>query len=235
MESSFDSRAGFADKTPKRREAVWGMFRCRERWGLSFKGWAILLLAILAVAAGFVSVIHPFLSVESRVEGEFLVIEGWVPDYAMQQGIGEFEAHPYKKIITTGEPLAKGFFLSEHKTFAEVGAATLRKLGMTSNQVVAVPSKYTRRGRTYASAVALRTWFEEQRIEPRAINIITSGPHSRRSRLIYGRVLGPTVRVGVIPVESAEYDPRRWWQYSAGLRAMIGETAAYLNACLFGK
>ena len=195
----------------------------------------MLLLAGLAILACFVLNIHPFLSAESRVEGEFLVIEGWVPDYAIQQAVSEFKAHPYKRIITTGEPLAKGFFLAEYKTFAQVGAATLEKLGMTSNQVVAVPSTYTRRGRTAASALAVRTWFEEQRIEPRAINIITIGPHSRRSRLIYGRVLGSSVRVGVIPIESAEYDSRRWWQYSAGLRAVIGETAAYLNACVSGK
>jgi hypothetical protein len=83
--------------------------------------------------------------------------------------------------------------------------------------------------------MAVATWFSQQKHSPRSVNIVTIGAHSRRSRLIYQRVLGSHVEVGVLPIEGRDYDPRLWWRYSNGLRAVLGETVAYINARLFGS
>jgi hypothetical protein len=219
----------------KQNTALWGLLQRKPRWSLSRGAWALLLSTGLVMAFILVFVVHPFLSVTSRVNGEFLVVEGWVPDYAIQQAVSEFNGHSYKTVIATGEPLSKGSMLSEYHTFAEVGAATLKKLGVNTNQVVSVPSRYTQRGRTIASASALRSWFEAEKIRPHAINIVTLGGHARRTRILYQKVLGKSVDIGVIAVEPADYDPKRWWHYSAGVRAVISDLVGYLNARLFGR
>lgn len=212
-----------------------GLLQRRVRWSLSLKGWLLVLALSTAGTAAFVFGIHPFLSVSAPVKGEFLIVEGWIPDYAIQNAAAEFRSNPYRVILVTGGPLGKGSFLAQYGTFAEVGAATLRNLGFTSNEVVSVPSAHHQRSRTLGSAMSVATWFSQQKHSPRSVNIVTIGAHSRRSRLIYQRVLGPHVEVGVLPIEGRDYDPRLWWRYSAGLRSVMGEAAAYINARLFGS
>ena len=38
------------------------------------------------------------------------------------------------------------------------------------------------------------------------------------------------VKVGVIAIENEEYDPKRWWVSSEGVRTVINETIAYVYA-----
>jgi uncharacterized SAM-binding protein YcdF (DUF218 family) len=156
-----------------------------------------------------------------------LVVEGWGPDYALQAALEEFNRNHYEKIFVTGGPLEQGVPLSEYKTYAELGAATLLKLGMSTNAVQAVPSPLVRRDRTYTSALSLRNWLDEHGTAPASINLITVGPHARRSRLLFEKALGKGVRVGVTAVPVNDYDPRRWWRSSAGVRAVINEALAY--------
>jgi hypothetical protein len=44
--------------------------------------------------------------------------------------------------------------------------------------------------------------------------------------------LGREVQVGVIAVEPREYDPKRWWRYSEGVKSMISELIALPYAWL---
>jgi len=213
-----------------------GLITYKERWGISGRGWIALLGTTLLLLFGLGFAIHPFLATTNRLpDAEFLVVEGWVPDYAMKESVKEFRSHHYNRILVTGEPLARGSLLAEYGTFAELGAATLLKLGLDTNIVVAVPAPYTRRGRTFESASAVADWFQKNHFVARSLNIVTVGAHSRRSRLLYCKVFGPQTAIGVISIPTEEYDPARWWHYSAGLRAIIGETSAYLNARLFGR
>ncbi|NEP26194.1 MAG: cytosine deaminase, partial [Moorea sp. SIO3I6] len=57
--------------------------------------------------------IHPFLSITSPINADALVVEGWLPDYALKGAMEEFDRGNYQKIITTGLPLRKGYYLSE--------------------------------------------------------------------------------------------------------------------------
>ena len=36
--------------------------------------------------------------------------------------------------------------------------------------------------------------------------------------------------MGIISVENREYDPKRWWKYSEGVREVIGEGVGYVYA-----
>jgi uncharacterized SAM-binding protein YcdF (DUF218 family) len=204
-----------------------GLLRRRQCLVPTLRGWLVLLLICTALVLVGARGIHPFLAVNAPLPGGVLVVEGWGPDYALQAALEEFNRNHYEKLLVTGGPLEQGVPLSEYKTYAELGAATLLKLGMSTNAVQAVPSPLVRRDRTYTSALSLRNWLDEHGMAPASINLITVGPHARRSRLLFEKALGKGVRVGVTAVPVNDYDPRRWWRSSAGVRAVISEALAY--------
>jgi hypothetical protein len=134
----------------------------------------LVLAAGVTVAAGLG--LFPFLAVNRSVPADVLVVEGWVADYVLEFSAREFQTCHYSRLYTTGGPLAKGWYLAEYKNFADLGAATLRRLGLGSNAVVAVPAPNTRLDRTYQAALALRACLEKTHQPVTAINIITWDP-----------------------------------------------------------
>jgi hypothetical protein len=195
----------------------------RSRWGLSWRGWALVF--VLVGIGGWLGItrIHGFLAITDPVEADYLVVEGWVADYALEAAARQYREGAYSRLFTTGGPLAKGHYLAEHQTHAELAAAVLRHMDFIPDQLVAVPTAVRGRNRTYHSAVALRDWFREQGLEVIGLNVITVGTHARRTRLHYRRAFGPEVRIGIIAVPDEDYDPQRWWQSSEGAKAVISE------------
>jgi hypothetical protein len=203
----------------------------KEMWTLTFQGWIVTLLCIAALSLGIVTNLHSFLSVSSPVQADILVVEGWLPDEALKGAIAEFNSHSYKKLITTGLPLLKGSYLAEYNNFAELAAATLIALGFDQQNLVVVPATDVIKYRTYAGAAALRQWLEKSDLKGKSINLYTLGVHARRSWLIFKQVLAP-IEVGVIAAKPIDYDPKKWWNYSAGVRSVSDETIAYVYARL---
>ncbi|MCU0772154.1 MAG: YdcF family protein [Verrucomicrobia bacterium] len=210
-----------------------GVMRRGRGWRLTGRGWALVALVFLAGLLGFLLGIHPFLAVQAPVRADVLVVEGWAADYAIKAAAREFEQGGYATVYVTGGPMERGAPLSEYRTYAALGAAVLDYFGAPTNHTQAVPAPKVRRDRTYASALALRDWMEAQDESPTALNVLTIGPHARRSRLLYEKAFAGTCRIGVIPIEPQEYDPDRWWAYSAGVRTVMSETVAYFYARVF--
>jgi hypothetical protein len=86
--------------------------------------------------------------------------------------------------------------------------------------------------RTYTMAHAIRQRLEADGVSTSRINVVTFGPHARRSRLLYEEAFGPHSDIGVLPITSRDFDPRHWWTTSDGVRTMIGEAVAYAYARL---
>ena len=63
---------------------------------------------------------------------------------------------------------------------------------------------------------------------PAKLNVVSVGPHARRSRLLFRRAFGRQTQVGVVSVPNPDYDPQRWWAYSIGFRTVVGESVGYL-------
>jgi hypothetical protein len=80
--------------------------------------------------------------------------------------------------------------------------------------------------------VALKDWLHSHGVTETNFNVISLGPHSRRSRLLFEKALGRDCRVGVTTVEEEGYDARRWWQSSEGVRTVLDEMIAYWYARL---
>jgi len=210
-----------------KKKVCWGLVRRRDCLVLTRRGWLLLVLSLAAFTMVTVRELHPFLAVTEPVAGGLLVVEGWIPDVAMKAAIAEFRQHHYAKVCVTGGPISRGAQLSGYKTFAEMGTATLLKLGLSTNEVQAIPSAWIRRDRTSAEAVALKKWMRDHGVASTTVHLITEGPHARRSRLLFQRVFGSGVAVGVTSIPSGEYDPEYWWQSSEGVRTVVGETLAY--------
>jgi hypothetical protein len=210
-----------------------GLLRRRQCLVPTLRGGVLLglILAALVLLAG--RELHPFLAVTDPVPGGVLVVEGWAPDYMLEEAIAEFKRDHYTGFFVTGIPLQQGAPLSEYKNYADLGAATLVKLGLSTNEVQAVPTGLTRRDRTYAMALSLKHWWREHQMAPTKVNLITGGPHARRSRLLYEQAFGGAVKIGIIALPNLEYDPAHWWRSSEGVREVVGEGIAYVYAKFF--
>lgn len=216
-----------ATEVTSERPSRWGLFRRRLVWFPTARGWLILLLL-----AGLMGVIvlrgaYPFLAVNAPLRDGVLVVEGWLPDYALEEALAEFKRHPFERLYVTGGPIEKGGFLSEFKTYAQLGAATLKKLGMREDQLQAVPAPFVQQDRTYIAAVALKNWLREHGRAHEKMHVISHGPHARRTRLLFEKAMGDDMTIGITAVEDRNYDPKKWWAGSCGVRAMIDETVAY--------
>lgn len=203
----------------------------KERWGLSFRGWLVITFVVVFGVVFLARSVYPFLAVTHRVKADTLVLEGWVHPYAAHAAIDEFRAGGFHRIFTTGGPVTgDGAYTSDPNTSASVGAGLLVKLGVPSDSIQMVPSRVMGRDRTYNSAVALREWLRQHNVDVRGVNIVTENTHARRSRLLYEKAFGDTVAIGVIGVPNPDYDPRRWWGYSEGVKDVLTEGSAYLYA-----
>jgi len=205
----------------------------REMWVPTIQGGIVTLLFIATLILFILTHIHSFLAPNSPIKADILVVEGWVPDYALKKAIDEFNRGSYKKLITTGIPVEEGYYLSHYKNAAEMAAATLRVLNFDRDKLVAVPASKVNINRTASTAVALRQWLADSDLKVKSINLQSFDVHARRSWLTYKQALAPDIKVGVITVNSDDYNPDKWWFYSAGVRLIISETISYIYAKLF--
>ena len=174
--------------------------------------------------------LHPFLEVTERVGGDVLVVEGWSPDFALRTAAEEFDRGAYRHLFVTGGPIEKGAPFLALKTYAELGAETIRRLKQRTNSVTAVPAPDARTDRTFAAAVALKLWLRGHGPAPKRIDVLTLGPHARRTRLLFQKAFGDEVQVGIIAVPDDRYEAARWWTSSDGFRTTTAELIAYLYA-----
>ncbi|EGK84168.1 YdcF family protein [Microcoleus vaginatus PCC 9802] len=206
------------------------LIRRREMWAVTREGWVIALMGLIIAMLLILTNIHPFLAVNAPIKADILVVEGWLPDYAIESAIAEFKKGEYSQLITTGVPLSKGYYLAEYKNYAELTAATCIALGFDKNKLVAVPAANVLKHRTAASAIALRDWFSTSGLKVNSINLYSFGPHARRSWIVFKEVLNPEIKVGIIAAEPQDYNPQEWWKSSEGFRTVIGEIIAYIYA-----
>jgi len=215
---------------PKR---FWSLVRKGRCLVPTWRGWLVLVLILALLGVISLRSIYPFLAVNDPRPGGVMVAEGWASDRTLDFIVAEFRRNHYAKVYVTGGPVEIGRLLSEYTTYADRGAASLLKSGLNTNEVQAVPAPTTRQDRIYTAASALRNWWREHGVAPHSVNVISEGPHARRSRLFYRKALGKEVQVGVVAFPSRDIDPKRWWRSSAGFRSVVDESVGYVYAVLF--
>ena len=208
------------------------MFPLFRKHSLWLPTWQALLAAAViigAVAWIFIANIHSYLAVTERAEGaKILVIEGWISDVALAQQLEGFEpGEPYDHIFTTGSALPKGYYLSEYRSYAELTAKTLEHLGVPGEHIIVAATDHKTSDRTYQCAVAFKEKLAASAAivgRPGAVDILTGGVHSRRTRSVFQKILGEEIEVGIISEDQGGYDQRRWYTTSEGVKSVIIET-----------
>lgn len=200
---------------------------------LTFLGRFLILLLIAALFVGFTANLYPFLAPEAPPHKGVLVVEGWIHDFALDRAVAMYRTGNYSKIVCTGVPIETGSYIQAFKSYPEMTAARLRKLGVDPSEIIIAIGEETRKDRTYIAAIALREAFMAYNIGETNIHLVTTGPHGRRSRLLFKKALGKEYRIGITCLEDSDYDPERWYAYSEGVRKVIGEWIAYTYARFF--
>ena len=209
------------------RRACWGLIRRKEKWVLTWRARLSLLVLLAGSGVFLVRTIHDFLAVDAPVKSGVLVIEGWISEDTLTNFIAN--QIDYEMIYTTGGPtLTDRHSKDDSDTYASVARQRLIKAGVRREKIRMVPCWISRRDRTFAGALALREWCASNRVDLAAFNVVTIGPHARRSRLLNQKVFDSRVKIGVIALPNPEYEAEHWWRYSEGVKETLSETAAYL-------
>jgi hypothetical protein len=207
-----------------------GLLVRRERWTLSWAGRLLVLLLFLGVALAVISGLYPFLAVASPVKSETLVVEGWLPRQGLVQTVALVNIGGYRRVFTSGTVAEDDWNARPGETYAELAAERLVMLGLPGDLVQAVPCAEVRKDRTYSSALAVKNWCATNHIRLDSLNLVTFGPHARRSRMLYQEAFGNDVKIGVITLTNKHYDPSRWWFSSEGFRDVTSEAIAWFYA-----
>src|SRR2546430_5906599 len=83
------------------------MLQTRQRWGLSVRGRLVVVALVLGVFLAGILYTHPFLAVTDRTGADVLGVEGWLPNYALEESIAEVRARPYRLRGAGGLPNPK--------------------------------------------------------------------------------------------------------------------------------
>lgn len=191
----------------------------------------ILVIALLVISAGgafAIANLHLFLAKNAPINADILVVEGWLPDYALKAAMNEFEQGSYQRLITIGGSIPRGSYLSQYKTFAELAAATLTAMGLDPQYVSVAPHNAENASRTGDMATDLKQWLILTNQQVTSLNLVTLGTHSRRSWILFKKLLAPQIDVGIIAIEPCHYDPLKWWKSSEGTRTILSEFIAYM-------
>lgn len=200
---------------------------------LTWQGKLLFAVVLFIAFLLFLKLIPIFLSPNQPNNGDILVLDGQMPDFAIEKAIEVFESGNYKYIVTTGGKIKTGYFIADYKSMAEFTAATFIKLGFEIDKLVVIPGGDIKRDRTYNSALSLKKWLKENCEDPFQLDVLAVGSHGRRSRFLFNKAFDMKMNIGIISIEDPAYDAHRWWQSSVGARVVISETAAYFYVLLF--
>lgn len=214
-----------------------GLLRRRELWVPTWCGWLSLLVLVAMACYAVLHGIHPFLASNRPVASDIMVVEGWVPAYALKRGLDLSVEQGSRYLLLTGGTVKGEVNPEPGDTYARMALKHLQRIGCDLPHVHPVPSPELLsepvRDRTYASALAVKKWLKDQGVSVSSINVLTMGVHARRSRLLFQKAFGPGIDVGVIAIRNREYDPDGWWYFSEGVKEILSEGAAYFYARLW--
>ena len=210
-----------------------GFFKKREVWVPTWKGWLAGVLLVLSMFFLFVININSFLSPNSPVlDAEALLVDDWLPDYALDEALKEFNKQNYQKLIITGGQELFGWNATKYESTAELLAAKLMERGIDSTKIRIIKVKPDKKNRTEASSIATNEWLGGHPSGFCSINVISIGVHARRSHYLFSKYLGDQYNVGIISIDNIAYDGDRWWKSSHGFKEVLTEFLAYLYTIL---
>ncbi len=187
-----DSDTGWRAQLSSSPARVRQIFTARWRFTLS-------CLVMLSLVFAFVLTINDFLAITRHVDANILLVEGWISySSSLSEAAEEFNRGHYERLVTVGESFGRHDETLDAENSADVAATLLRELGVDRDRIVVLRIPGLTVHRTFASALTLKNWLAKSNTRVTGVNVFTLGAHARKSLLVFERVLGPGIRVGVI-------------------------------------
>ncbi|HYH05349.1 MAG TPA: ElyC/SanA/YdcF family protein [Bacillota bacterium] len=183
-----------------------------------------LIPFLLLTMTGIPVLVNRFLSPTRPIPARILIVEGWLPLYAFQAAEKIFNSGSYDLLLTTGGPIPG----PGSKNIAEYAKIHFQTLGIPSSKIIAIPAPGVNIDRTWTSAVAVKKWLDQNKKRETRFNLVSLGPHTRRSWLTYQKVFASAHKIGIISIPEV-YTPRRWWYTRRGYRILAEEFISYLG------
>jgi uncharacterized SAM-binding protein YcdF (DUF218 family) len=170
-----------------------------------------------------------FLSASRRIEGaSLLIVEGWIGPEGLAAAKAEFEAGNYALIVTSGGTTITEGWERGGWNYASGAAEHFIRSGVPREKILAAPALGSDSGRTYSAARVVREKLDAFGLHPKAVNVFTAGTHAGRSALVFSKILGPKIKVGVIAWQAPGEDRAApWWRNSKRARNLITESAGF--------
>jgi hypothetical protein len=163
----------------------------RERWGLTGWGWLSLLIMVMIGGWLFVRNIVPFLSKEKTIDARVMVLEGYIPDFALPGIIKIFHESNYEFLIATATTYDQGLYISGVASPADLFGKSLKRLSFDNNKMDLVPAPANVLcDRTFDTGIAVKSFLEIYHPEVKKINLVSLGVHARRSQYLYKLAFG---------------------------------------------
>jgi hypothetical protein len=150
-----------------------------------FRSWrTVVAISIVILALFYVSFAYEFLSKSHPVAAEILVVEGWLPDYALDQACDEFKRNKYRLLITTGFPHERGVIMAADGMF-EFDMQNRIKPSPENTYEIAVQLRGTPSKGAYAhfslqaDSVPLIQQFSERQVKEYSYTVQQSTPPAR--------------------------------------------------------
>jgi len=164
-----------------------------------------------------------FLSPDRPIQAEVLVIEGWLSDCTLKEAAGEFLRGNYSYCLVSG-----GKNHSSH-----IPMKVLMHYGIDSVVIKVTEAETVMGHNTYYMALATRQWLQTYDPKVSTMNILTAGPHGRKSWMIFRRVFGQNYSIGVRSVSIEQCDDALWCGSNKGVRTLVKYGIGYIYAMLW--
>jgi hypothetical protein len=96
-------------------------------------------------------------------------------------------------------------------------------LGIPKDRIIVAASGEIQHQNTFNSAISAWRALQNRGIHPQYANLLTLGPHARRSDLVYSKVFAPATKVGVIAWVPPDYGSTPWWRSTRRTQCLFKE------------
>jgi hypothetical protein len=174
--------------------------------------------------------IHDFLALNSPINGEILVVEGWFPDVpGMADAANALLHHNYQRVVCVAVDDPEDA-ASAHTSNAQRASKRLISLGVNPLLIHVIALKSSEHDRTFHCALAVKSWLEKEHPKVRSIDVFTVGIHARKSLLLYKKAMPEGFSVGIIAAKDSRDFASNWWLSPRGIYLVLRNTVGYLYA-----
>jgi len=216
---------------------TWGkptLLRRRTIWWPTFTGWLCLGGVFFTPILLWYFQGESFLSRTERLPSEYLVVEAWIGSEGLKAAAAEFQHSGYHFIVATGG-LSNDRWSVHRYSYTEMARYELSLAGVPPDRIICAPAADVESQRTFESARAVRATLLARGDAPPAVNVFTLRAHARRSQLVFAKMLGPQIRVGVVSWIPDTDLSAYWWESSERAIDMLKETAGWVFEILFNS